>query len=226
MTMTDDQLAQQVHDAYEKIELSDDAQDRMLAALLAASSDTTQTEPRVDRRSSRHATKGQVVQMPKRHGLRRWLPIAAALVAALIVVQIGVLTIGGGSGESRADMAPKSEESIAADSFDVNASDSVAFETAAPQEGEAKADSAASEVVDSSEVSAMVEDCPLITLSDGTELVARPEQVDVVETGDLLEETTARSVDGEQSVACRVYELVGGGYAVSYEGEESYWLCD
>ena len=225
MAMTDDQLAQQVHDAYEKIELSDDAQDRMFAALLAAS-DAKQVEPSVDHNPARRTTKGQVLQMPKRSGLKRWLPIAAALVAALIVVQIGVLTIGGGSGESRADMAPKSEESIAADSFDVNASDSVAFETAAPQEGEAKADSVASEVADSSEVSAMVEDCPLITLSDGTELVARPEQVDVVETGDLLEETTARSVDGEQSVTCRVYELVGGGYAVSYEGEETYWLCD
>lgn len=225
MAMTDDQLAQQVHDAYEKIELSDDAQDRMFAALLAAS-DAKQVEPSVDHNPARRTTKGQVLQMPKRSGLKRWLPIAAALVAALIVVQIGVLTISGGSGESRADMAPKSEESIAADSFDVNASDSVAFETAAPQEGEAKADSVASEVADSSEVSAMVEDCPLITLSDGTELVARPEQVDVVETGDLLEETTARSVDGEQSVACRVYVLVGGGYAVSYEDEETYWLCD
>lgn len=224
MAMTDDQLAQQVHDAYEKIELSDDAQDRMLAALLAAS-DAKQVEPSVDHNPARRTTKGQVLQMPKRSGLKRWLPIAAALVAALIVVQIGVLTIGGGSGESRADMAPKSEESIAADSFDVNASDSVAFETAAPQEGEAKTDSAASEVVDSSEVSVMVGDYPLITLSDGTELVARPEQVDLVETGDLLEETTARSVDGEQSVTCRVYVLVGGGYAVSYEGEDAYWLC-
>lgn len=225
MAMTDDQLAQQVHDAYEKIELSDDAQDRMLAALLAAS-DAKQVEPSVDHNPAGRTTKGQVLQMPKRSGLKRWLPIAAALVAALIVVQIGVLTIGGGSGESRADMAPKSEESIVADSFDVNASDSVAFETAAPQEGEAKADSVASEIVRSSEVSAMVEDCPLITLSDGTELVARPEQVDLVETGDLLEETTARSVDGEQSVTCRVYELVGGGYAVSYEDEDAYWLCD
>lgn len=225
MAMTDDQLAQQVHDAYEKIELSDDAQDRMLAALLAAS-DAKQVEPSVDHNPARRTTKGQVLQMPKRSGLKRWLPIAAALVAALIVVQIGVLTIGSGSGESRADMAPKSEESIAADSFDVNASDSVAFETAAPQEGEAKADSVASEVADSSEVSAMVEAYPIIALSDGTELMARPEQVDLVETGDMLEETTARSIDGEQSVACRVYKLVDGGYAVSYEGEDAYWLCD
>jgi hypothetical protein len=225
MAMTDDQLAQQVHDAYEKIELSDDAQDRMLAALLAAS-DAKRAEQNAGRGPSTRTTRGQVIQMPKRSGLKRWMPIAAVLLAALVVVQVGVLTVGNHSGETRADIAPKSEESIAADSFDVNASDSVAFETAAPQEGEAKTDSVASEVADSSEVSAMVEDCPFITLSDGTELVARPEQVDVVETGDLLEETTARSVDGEQSVACRVYVLVGGGYAVSYEDEETYWLCD
>ncbi len=225
MAMTDDQLAQQVHDSYEKIELSDDAQDRMLAALLAAS-DAKQAEQNANRGPSRRTTKGRVTQMPKRQGLKRWMPIAAVLLAALVVVQVGVLTVGNHSGETRADMAPKSEESIVADSFEVNASDGVAFETAAPQEGEAKADSAASEDVDSSEVSVMVGDYPLITLSDGTELVARPEQVDLVETGDLLEETTARSVDGEQSVTCRVYELVGGGYAVSYEGEEAYWLCD
>lgn len=225
MAMTDDQLAQQVHDAYEKIELSDDAQDRMLAALLAAS-DAKQVEPSVDHNPARRTTKGQVLQMPKRSGLKRWLPIAAALVAALIVVQIGVLTIGGGSGESRADMAPKSEESMAVDSFEENDSDSVAFETTAPQEEEAKADSAASEVVGSSEAPAMAEAYPIIALSDGTELMARPEQVDLVETGDMLEETTARSIDGEQSVACRVYELVDGGYAVSYEDEDAYWLCD
>jgi hypothetical protein len=225
MAMTDDQLAQQVHDAYEKIELSDDAQDRMLAALLAAS-DAKQVEPSADRGPSRRTTKGRVTQMPKRQGLKRWMPMAAVLLAALVVVQVGVLTVGNHSGETRADMAPKSEESMVADSFEVNASDGVAFETSAPQEGEAKADSAASEDVDSSEVSVMVGDYPLITLSDGTELVARPEQVDLIETGDLLEETTARSVDGEQSVTCRVYELVGGGYAVSYEGEETYWLCD
>ena len=225
MAMTDDQLAQQVHDAYEKIELSDDAQDRMLAALLAAT-DAKQAEQNADHKPSTHTAKGQVIRMPRRQGLKRWMPIAAVLLAALVVIQVGVLTVGDHSGETRADMAPKSEESMAADSFEVNASDSVAFETAAPQEGEAKTDSAASEVVDSSEVSVMVGDYPLITLSDGTELVARPEQVDLVETGDLLEETTARSVDGEQSVACRVYVLVGGGYAVSYEDEETYWLCD
>ncbi len=224
MAMTDDQLTQQVHDAYEKIELSDDAQDRMLSALLAAS-DAKQAEQNTDYDPARRATKGQVMQMPKRSGLKRWLPIAAALVAALIVVQIGVLTIGGSSGESRADMAPKSEESMVADSFEMNASDSATLETAAPQQ-EDKADSAASEVVRSSEVPAMVEAYPLITLSDGTELVARPEQADLVETGDLLEEATARSADGEQSVTCRVYKLVGGGYAVSYEDEETYWLCD
>jgi hypothetical protein len=225
MAMTDDQLAQQVHDAYEKIELSDDAQDRMLAALLAAS-DAKQAEQNADRGPSTRTTRGQVIQMPKRSGLKRWMPIAAVLLAALVVVQVGVLTVGNHSGETRADIAPKSEESMAADSFEVNASDSVAFETAAPQEEEVKADSAASEVVDSSAVSSTVGDYPFITLSDGTELVARPEQVDVVETGDLLEETTARSVDGEQSVACRVYKLVDGGYAVSYEGEDAYWLCD
>jgi hypothetical protein len=123
-------------------------------------------------------------------------------------------------------MAPKSEESMAVDSFEENDSDSVAFETAAPQEEEAKADSAASEVVGSSEAPAMAEAYPIIALSDGTELMARPEQVDLVETGDMLEETTARSIDGEQSVACRVYKLVDGGYAVSYEGEDAYWLCD
>ena len=225
MAMTDDQLAQQVHDAYEKIELSDDAQDRMLAALLAAS-DAKQVEQNADHKPSTHTAKGQVIRMPRRQGLKRWMPIAAVLLAALVVIQVGVLTVGDHSGESRADMAPKSEESIAADSFDVNASDSVAFETAAPQEEEAKADSAASEVVGSSEAPAMAEAYPIIALSDGTELMARPEQVDLVETGDMLEETTARSIDGEQSVACRVYKLVDGGYAVSYEGEDAYWLCD
>lgn len=225
MAMTDDQLAQQVHDAYEKIELSDDAQDRMLSALLAAS-DTKQAEPSAEHNPARRTAKGRVIQMPKRGGLKRWMPIAAALVAALVVVQIGVLTMGGGSRETQADLASKSEEPMAVDSFEVNASDGVALETAAPQEGEAKSDSAASEVVGSSEAPAMVEDYPLIALSDGTELVARPEQVDLVDTGDLLEETTARSVDGERSVACRVYELVDGGYAVSYESEDTYWLCN
>lgn len=225
MAMTDDQLAQQVHDAYEKIELSDDAQDRMFAALLAAS-DAKQVEPSVDHKPSTHTAKGQVIRMPRRQGLKRWMPIAAVLLAALVVIQVGVLTVGDHSGETRADMAPKSEESMAVDSFEENDSDSVAFETAAPQEEEAKADSAASEVVGSSEAPAMAEAYPIIALSDGTELMARPEQVDLVETGDMLEETTARSIDGEQSVACRVYELVDGGYAVSYEDEDAYWLCD
>lgn len=225
MAMTDDQLAQQVHDAYEKIELSDDAQDRMLAALLAAS-DAKQAEQNADHKPSTHTAKGQVIRMPRRQGLKRWMPIAAVLLAALVVIQVGVLTVGDHSGETRADMAPKSEESMAVDSFEENDSDSVAFETAAPQEEEAKADSAASEVVGSSEAPAMAEAYPIIALSDGTELMARPEQVDLVETGDMLEETTARSVDGEQSVTCRVYELVDGGYAVSYEDEDAYWLCD
>lgn len=225
MAMTDDQLAQQVHDAYEKIELSDDAQDRMLAALLAASSDTTQTEPRVDRRPSRHATKGQVVQMPKRHGLRRWMPIAAVLLAALVVVQVGVLTIGNDSSGPGATVAVQSEESAVSDSIERNTSDGVAFETSAPMEEKALVDSAEPEGA-KADAPALVEDYPLVTLSDGTELVARPEQADPTAIAGTPEEATARTEDGERHISCRVYELVGGGYAVSYEGEDAYWLCD
>lgn len=225
MAMTDDQLAQQVHDAYEKIELSDDAQERMLAALLSASSDAAQVEPRVDRNPSRRATKGQVVQMPKRHSLKRWLPIAAVLLAALVVVQVGVLTIGNGSSGPGATVAVQSEESAVSDSLERNTSDGVAFETSAPMEEKALADSAEPEGA-KAEAPALVEGYPLVTLSDGTELVARLEQADPAAIAGLLEEATARTEDGEQYISCRVYELVGGGYAVSYEGEDAYWLCD
>lgn len=224
MAMTDDQLAQQVHDAYEKVELSDDAQDRMLAALLAAS-DAKQSKQNIDYEPSRRTSTGQVVQMPKRRDLKRWMPIAAVLLAALVVVRVGVLTIGNGSSGPGATVAVQSEESATSDSIEKNTSDGVAFETSAPMEEKALADSTEPEGA-KADALALVEGYPVVTLSDGTELVARPEQADSTAIAGTLEEATACTEDGEQYISCRVYELVGGGYAVSYEGEDAYWLCD
>ena len=240
MAMTDEQLAQQVHDAYDTIKLDDQVQSSMLANLLAAQA--AAQEPQVEERAEeRHDA--EVIRMPR----RRWtvlLPVAAVLVAALIVVRTGAFSLGGTNAaqESSADIKVDAageyaaEESVAYDASemaDVDAADAGVLDVSATGAAASNAPEAKEDVALSEEASAagaegvsLPELYPTVTLSDGTQLTVRAEQVEASGVARDLEQTSASSPDGQEAVPCTVCELADGGLAVRYDAESTYWLCD
>lgn len=239
MADTDELLDQQIHDAFERIELSEEAQDRMLAKLLEAQGEraVAMGEPQPATSQEADSSIDVVPFTPRRPWHRVVLPLAAVLVAALVVVRIG-MGLGAGSSQAASDAgvefaATASEDKALAEggvSLDTtNGSTVDAPDVAEEAVPEALMLDAAPEAA--MEELGSVDLCPLITLADGTRLTALVDglytvEVDAEEVGDPVGEATARPFDSDEGVACTVYRMAGSdGFAVQYEGESSFWQC-
>lgn len=193
--MTDREFNKRVHDAYESLGPTDDAHDRVLAALREAQ----------DARESRELQEPQARQPVFATRMTRVvLPLAACLVVAITAVSVWAIapsTQPSGTNESSA-VRLRQEES---------AYDSDAAKGAAPESAAAPADAAAeksSAFEDAAEAgSAAEEEVPLapaertVTLDDGSTFVL----------GDALAKTPtwtmtedAQLWDGEQTAPCQV----------------------
>lgn len=209
---------QQIHDAYEHVELSEEASERMLAHLLAAQVQAGErSEAGVDSQSQ-EPQQAEVIRLPgKRKGIPVWLPVAAVVLAALVIVQVSGLTRSKNT-EYAQTVAPVQEERAdEAISNDMAAGEALVAEGAA--------------TVDYSEPS-LAELYPLVTLSDGTILITceegqYPIAVDEADLGASIGSAVALARDTDGQLACEVFELAGdpGAYAVRYEGEDGCWRC-
>lgn len=245
MANENEQFDQQVHDALDRIELSEEAQDRMLANLLAARERTQEREapssevPEKGERETKPddagAAEAKVIPVaPRRMPWLRWLPLAAVLVMAVVVVR--VTSLGGKATNEQAvsvaaeDSASAPEESAktVGEGSGEAAEDPVA--TSEMMALDAAADGAAE--YESGWPAGLVEVYPRITLEDGTTLTALRDaefvdEVDSERVGELVAAGTATPFDSAESVPCEVYRLVNedDAYAVRYEGEQTYWHC-
>ena len=251
MTERDDLLGRRVHDAYESIELSDEAQERMLANLLAAQQkradagspvakdDAIQEPPTSDLEDVGVWREPEPVQAPQGKVVRvRWIPMAiAATVIGAVVAGGFAWSVLSSSSESAASVTyagkneaemPELAEEDASSSKDGDVADDVA---------------AASEIDERAEHNKFYSDepeqgpvhqYPLITLEDGTKYrlvqggVAAGE-VDAVDVGELVGEAAATDDSGKgDSVSCKVYRVKSSKevFAVRYDGEESCWYCE
>lgn len=247
MSDTNKLFDQHIHDAYERVELSGDAQERMLAALLAAQAEraeaaakpaeriapvaaptATQEETEQEARADGEPAQVELTAVPRRRRvLPAWAALAAALLVATIVVRVSGVMDGWGSGS--ADSAAAPAESAATDegvSYDAESLEdkenrSISEEMAPQTDAD----------VTSAEPTA-VELYPSITLADGTHLTALedslyPRELDASQVGDSLGEATATSFDPGKEVTCEVFALVDDStaFAVRYPGEDTYWRC-
>ncbi len=230
---------QQIHDAFDRIELSEEAQERMLANLLAAQERTQVREAPADAEPFEVAEKAaepheaEVIPVPpRRMPWQRWLPLAAALVLALVVVRVA--SLGGKAsseqsvGAAAADSAVVQEES--AKSLGEAEESVTADELASPMVYDAEAEDVAE--LESTWPVGLVETYPRITLEDGTVLTALRDaqfvdEVDSERVGELVATGTAAPFDATDGVSCEVYRLLNedDAYAVRYEGEETFWYC-
>ncbi len=308
----DDELFdQRIHDAYEQVELSEEAQGRMLANLLAAQRNAqlgeasavhesnqyetqalrtsslsgAETEmlsaasPEPQRTRPKHAavgetqvmrpaqpatgavasddavtreqTEAQVLHMSSRKkGWQRWLPLAAVLAVALVVVQMtGVighraqdanmsLTAKEAAPTSEsidaAEIEPTDDESAELSREEKALSNSYDAEAGAELPAMPVESEGAGQAVDVSTMTS-VDFYPSIKLEDGTWFTALRdglyvEEVDSSHVGESIGEGRASSFDdpdGESAVSCQVFKLLDDPdtYAVQYEGEDSYWRC-
>ena len=258
MTDTDERFDQQIHDAFRRIELGAESQERMLSQLLAAQaaredSDMTHaasvSEPeelddaragesgRTDARETE--SKGRVLRMRDR---RRWwvaLPVAAALLAAVIVVRMNF-----GSNVARMDMVPTSDASSASEEYSIketgassdnavvmqNMMDEKAYEDEALPSDVVVTLGADAPLAESA-TAQMSELYPLVTLENGATYTTLaddlPTQLDVSDVGSSLGEATASDPDMTAQVECEVFELSfdSDARAVRYADEDAFWLC-
>lgn len=172
------------------------------------------------------------------------LPLAAVLALAVVVVQVsGVFK--GPKDKATDTVVEESVKSVASESTNTDAAGAVeeseplaSVDAAAAPEVTATADEEAKEETEEAKQTERdpmsVDYYPLITMADGTSFTALREglyvdEVDEARIGDLVGEATASSFDApnESGMSCLVYELLDeeGGYAVQYDGEDTYWLC-
>lgn len=226
MTDRDELLDSQVHDAYERIELSDEAQERIATALRAAQGRAAPEEAGEDRaaQGGGRVAQDEPLRMGGRRGTwQRWLPLAAAIAAVAILLRVGLSPsekLASMDGATDASLSQERTEGLA-EAPEIS-EDLVDGEDAEAQEPEGAAGESVGEP--------SAERFPDITLGDGTILTTMAgggaQELDPAEVGGLVADATARSADGQESLACEVYELVGGeGYAVRYGGEQGYWRC-
>ena len=209
---------QQIHDAYERVELSEEASERMLAQLLAAQGQAAERAGADGDAQSQEPQQAQVVRLPsKRRGIPVWLPVAAAVLAALVIVRVSGLTSSKNTEYAQTvavQQEERAEEAVSNDMAEgeaLVAEGAVALDYAAPS---------------------LAELYPLVTLSDGTLLTTceegqYPVEVDEADLGASIGAAVASTRDTDERLACEVFELADepGAYAVRYEGEESYWRC-
>ena len=279
MTDSTEQFNQQVHDAYERVEMDEATQNRMLKTLLAAQAqregvEETQLLPKAPAdvpatrllpktpaampatqvaQPRRHAAShAQVDAYPrKRPAWKVWLPLAAVVAAALIVVRITTSSMFGAKTDSNATVA-QTEMSATAESDAQKVSD-VATGTSTSEESYA---SVAPVSETSAEEADVVEDGsvpdaevipreetsfgfdasnpPAATLDDGTSLSlvlngTEPVAVDAGLVGELVGTGTLSSgPSGDASYSCEVYQIAGdeASFAlVSPLTNGEYWLC-
>lgn len=236
MTKYEDELFdQRIHDAYERIELSEDAQDRMLANLLAARDKAGEATAQTAS-PERKAT-------VRRISWHRWLPVAAVVLVGLVVVGVSVTAPKNAYQASEAVMEVESyaaEDAAGADAAaEMAAKDNGALAPQAVQleETTAVASGSADEQTDSEQGDALADTAVrfcVVTMPDGRQLTTLPgdatEPASVLgdAVGKLLGQATATTPDGGQTVACEVFELVddSSAFAVRYQGEQTYWRCE
>jgi len=268
MSERDELFDQRIHDAYEQIELSEEAQSRMLANLMAA-------QALRERENGGQAEQTQAVQpdvvgvpvrktagtgpahfrrvqpAPKRKNWRLILPLAAVLLAAVVVVTLqpwkpksSYNKVEAAPEKSVTDLTeemplaegPAEEKATAADEAEAEASDTNDFYELDDADGAAAEEGAllASESNDAggAYTLGLVDEYPLVTLKDGTALTALVDATSTVEVsvdrvGKQVGEAKASSFEGGETVRCTVFSLVDdtAAYAVRYEGEQTYWYC-
>lgn len=226
---------QRIHDAYEQIELSEAAQQRVLEQLLAAQGQGQAAE---------------VVPAPRSHRKTGvWLPLAAALIVALVVVQ-GAF-VAGSTYKSNATSTTLARSTEKALDGAMVASEGATDEGAAANDGattnatttddfatdeEAAEQDLAAETAPLSGPAAdgqpLAQSHPQIELPDGTLLTTLADgstatEVDAAQVGDSRGTATASSSDDGSRLSCEVFSLTEepGAYAVRYEGQDDFWRC-
>lgn len=212
-----DALSARIHDAYESVELSPEAQDRILGALLEAQAAREETP-------AAQVAAAKVVELPRR---RSWLSIAlpaAACLALAFVVGRGVLT---GELASTNDYAAEAvAQNEKADSYEAIS------EEAAP--AEAAAEAAEGETAPAAAYDALDAELPALALLDnGTVLDLDPYGggivlADASVAGDLLGQGVLLSAAGEELGPCEAFALRDGSEElrlVSADGGEAFYLA-
>ena len=188
-----------------------------------------------------------VAPQRKRPAWQVWLPIAAVVTAALIVVGMrfvaGPMHQADVNSESVMAQSEASEDAAKMTNATPTATESqVSYDAESMAEessAAAEADSAAvtdyvegTDTAPSEEYSQVPATFSQITLDDGTQLTVLqtdggPVAVDTNLLGDLVGEGVATSPDGsaDSSVSCEIYQIQGDpdSFAACYEG--AYWLC-
>lgn len=241
-----DMFDQQIHDAYEQVSLSDEAQERMLAQLLAAQQRSEQPEGADhEARAVAAATtqprsaEADVVPFAAHKRKRRsWLPIAASIVVALVVVGSAATIALGPSGAENSNTTLAVSEKVAESVGSVDAAgaeqeDAVSEESAPLDAGsEAATEETLAAESDYAETLQAVDLYPSITLEDGTRFTALVEgmyttQIEPDVVGEQVGVGAATPFDAPDSIGCTVYRLTDDpeGFAVRYDGEDTYWYC-
>ena len=206
-----------IHDAYESVELSPEAHERILGALLDAQA--AREEAPVAQVAA-----AKVVELPRR---RSWLSIAlpaAACLALAFVVGRGVLS---GELASTSDYAAEAvAQNEKADSYEA------VSEEAAPAAAEAEA--AESGAAPDAAYDALDTELPaLALLDDGTVLDLDPYgggivRADASVAGDPLGQGVLLSAAGEELGPCEAFALNDGSEElrlVSVDGGEAFYLA-
>lgn len=244
---------QQIHDAFERVTLSDEAQERMLGTLLvaqAARREEPAPAPTVPPATApapvafREVPATPAARAPRvRRHLPAWLPLAA--VAACVFVVVGVVgVVGGVSKQAETSPAVAFEEAASEDAgaaedkatLDLSEDEAepdafVTNDTAAGAAGESLA-AMPDEVAEEAVQLQLVDLYPRITLDDGSTYTALVDgmyttEVEPEAVGARVGAGQASPFDADDAVPCEVFELTddADAFVVRYEGEETYWYC-
>ncbi len=239
MAETSKLFDQRIHDAYETVELSAEAQDRMLASLLTAQDARRDALPdagALQELPAEQPHEAEVIALPRRSRKAAiLLPMAAVLLVALVIARVTLLgnsnTAETATFSSSAHTSEKAAESAGAAANEVvyeDAAEGMVYEDAAEEMESLVASPMADEA---SQGQPLAELYATVTLVDGTSLTtlvdgSAPTEADASQIGERLGEATATSAAGDQ-ISCEVFSLVDGSrsYAVRYMGDSRFWLC-
>lgn len=233
MTTGHEPFDQQIHDAFDQVELSEDAQDRILARLMAAQAS------KAEERAEEEAHEAEVIVVPPRRiPWGRWVSLAAVLVAALVVVRITVLAPNASPhtvSVASQDVAEKSgavesaEATTAPEMAPEAAENAPAFELDAPLSDEDVSGEAAEQPVSLTvpRVSIKLDNGMWFTTEGIDPLTS---EVGLERVGELMGAGVAYDTDaieGDPGVACEVFSLLDepDAYAVRLDDEQVCWRC-